>query len=264
MSCHVSQLCLHSTSHKLKWASNKGCAYLREILGLSHFPFFLQSITPSFGHNIIAVAVLLLAAASPHFDLHAQAHPEELFWMQGSSIPTPSLPFQDCIGSTAGDFDRDGFEDVILGYKNALFVAWNSKEGLAPFVVLTQAEGIWDWVKWDPESHTCWVQSQFPSRIQSLVFENRQIQPQSSYTGMAWEAQIVAGGGLLVTGRDGTSMELLTSEGQVYPWITDASDVLRAQALVKGQDLLVIQDKTSKSLGFSFREDNSKVWPPVT
>ncbi|MCH1576338.1 MAG: VCBS repeat-containing protein [Flavobacteriales bacterium] len=184
--------------------------------------------------------------------------------MQGSSIPTPPLPFQSCIGSIAGDFDRDGFEDVILGYKNTLFVAWNSKDGLGPFVVLAQAEGIWDWIKWDPETRICWFQSEFPSRIQSLAFENRQLRPRSSYTGNALEAQIVSGAGLLVTGREGSSMELLSSSGVAYKWITDASGVLRAQALVNGQDLLVIQDKTSNSLGFSFREDNSNIWPPVT
>jgi hypothetical protein len=176
-----------------------------------------------------------------------------LRWMQGLAELGGNAMSHNLLDATEGDFDDDGFDDVLSLSPTKIRIAWNGPEGLKNFEVVQEASGEWRGMAWDPSAKTLWLQCAFPDRLECWHFEGQTLDFDHSFSGASRSIRVCPDRGLVSLQRKGNELELLTAQGESIVLIPDASSLSDA-ALIPSRkpgdpDILVLQDKFTGQLG---------------
>ncbi|MEY3010266.1 MAG: hypothetical protein RLZZ314_908, partial [Bacteroidota bacterium] len=107
-----------------------------------------------------------------------------LRWVQGRSNLGGNAMSHNLIDATAGDFNGDGFDDILTLSPTKLRIAWNGPEGLENFEVVQEASGEWRGLAWDPTSQTLWLTCAFPDRVECWHFQDQTLDVDHSFSGL--------------------------------------------------------------------------------
>jgi len=195
--------------------------------------------------------------------LHGVAVDKSARWISGEIKFGTTMDPDAVVSGATGDFNGDGYEDVICFNSENLAIAWNGLDGLGLFGRLQEA-GAWDWVVWDDELKVLWSQRSNPHRIDVWNFEGKTLKVSWTFEGSAKRLHLTPGLGVTALGRIGEKLELLQANGVVTEIISNGSalsDAVTAYFKPKSGMLFLEDDATGK-LGVSTKV--AGIWQEVT
>lgn len=184
-------------------------------------------------------------------------------WISGQIKFGTAMDPDAVISGTTGDFNGDGFEDVLCFNSEQLAIAWNGLDGLGLFGRINEP-GTWDWVVWDQKQRVLWTQRSNPRRIDAWTFQGDTPQVSQTFEGSAKRLHLTAGLGVTVLSRIDESLELLQANGEVteiLPRGSALSDAVVAD-LQPQAGIVFLEDKESGKLGVSTKV--AGLWQGVT
>ena len=170
-------------------------------------------------------------------------------WLH-QTLTMAELPHSLTVGAS-GDFDGDGWEDLVVGDFNEMYVAWNSPQGLGPWRRIPNLEGVPNGVFWDKELGVMWLQLTAPDRIVGCRWRERRLAEEVAFSGAPSTLTLCEGQGVVALRRRGKALELLKPDGEEEVLMSDASELSRAwmHEPQAGERTLVVQEQAGLKLG---------------
>lgn len=175
----------------------------------------------------------------------------------------------DVLNGFTGDFNDDGYTDLMLATRRGIQVAWNSEEGLANFAEVLVPLGELTEAQWDPKAKALWTHASYPDRIESWTFSAETLSKTNQFEGHPVSMRISPGLGLTTLGRQGQRLELLRIDGETETIIAESSQLQDAVLLEPCTRcrLLILQDDKRGNLGLAIWDGeqwNPTEWWPET
>ena len=174
-------------------------------------------------------------------------------WVQGDMNLGGFELRADFRGSAYGDFNQDGWEDILLLTPTRVHVAWNGPDGLGSFLPCPAVEGEIQDGRWDGSS--LWISLAYPQRVERWSFNKRDMVQEHTWAGRATLLYPCPEGGILVFRQDHHGLVKLEETGGESTLIGDASSI--GDAALLSADLLLVQDEALGQLGISRLNSNS-------
>ena len=113
------------------------------------------------------ILALHLATCLAQIDVGDQK-PGRFHWVSGVVPMGLNMPVTALNSGTTGDFDGNGFDDILVIGNMGGFVAWNSTQGLAPFRQITEMGMDGSRCEWDSTLQLVWLERRTPHGIEAL------------------------------------------------------------------------------------------------
>jgi len=178
-------------------------------------------------------------------------------WIQGDVTLGGFELRSDFRGSAYGDFNADGWDDILMLTPTRVHVAWNGPDGLGSFQALSEASGEIQHGFWDGAS--LWVALAYPHRLECWSIGENGTDRRHVWSGRMETLRPCPQGGILVLRNEGTQLVHLQRDGSATTLISDAASCADAALLSSG--VLLVQDDASGALGISQLGDG--VWGNV-
>ena len=168
-------------------------------------------------------------------------------WIQGDVTLGGFELRSDFRGSAYGDFNADGWDDILMLTPTRVHVAWNGPDGLGSFQALSEASGEIQHGFWDGAS--LWVALAYPHRLECWSIGENGTDRRHVWSGRMETLRPCPQGGILVLRNEGTQLVHLQRDGSATTLISDAASCADAALLSSG--VLLVQDDASGALGSS-------------
>lgn len=152
---------------------------------------------------------------------------------------------------TNGDFDGDGWEDVLLATDGRLTVSWNGSTGLGAFEFLMDGDDAVRWLGWDGVHEVLWVLRE-RGRLERCVIVNRQCSVQNAFEGMPEFIRLTPGLGITWLHRGNGALEFIGSDEAERIVLSAQAQGNRDAAVIErtnGAFQLIVQDQATGRLG---------------
>lgn len=213
-----------------------------------------------FALNIILLSMLCHTSVWGQTERKDQASPQSLEWKRWIQGDLKLGGFElraDFRGSAYGDFNGDGWEDILMLTPTRVHVAWNGPDGLGMFQSCAAIEGEIQDGTWD--GRALWISLSYPQRVECWSFTDRKMIREHIWDGRVKLLHPCPEGGVLVFRPNNPGLLQLQKTGSESTLIGDASSL--GDAALLSRDLLLVQDDATGQLGMS-RLSNS-TWGKV-
>lgn len=234
----------------------------RRNTSLSTVSAMLPSCASHLQCPMTVILALHLVTCMAQIDVGDQK-PDRFHWVSGVVPMGLNMPVTALNSGTTGDFDGNGFDDILVIGNMGGFVAWNSTQGLAPFRQITEMGMDGSRCEWDSTLQLVWLERRTPHGIEAWKFNGQASSKLAEFEGAPQTWRVSPGLGVTSIGMDGRQLELLRGDGTRQQITQQASSL--ADALITAVEgkpgILLVQDRERLRLGISTVENGR--WSPV-